>query len=103
MTQRLRPVTPEDIYLFRSITDVQLSPDGRRIAYVLKTVEGKRDAYFSSIFVVGAEVGEPQQITAGELEDVAPRWFDVTTIAAKCGMGVHGYMRNRKEWGCKVT
>jgi dipeptidyl aminopeptidase/acylaminoacyl peptidase len=70
----VRPLIPEDLYRFRFITDVQLSPDGRRAAYVVRTADRERNRYRAAVWVVDAAGGEPQKVTAGETDDLLPRW-----------------------------
>ena len=36
-------MTAEDLYAFRFLTDAQLSPDGERVAYAVRTVPPERD------------------------------------------------------------
>jgi dipeptidyl aminopeptidase/acylaminoacyl peptidase len=70
----VRAIVPEDLLRFRFITDVQLSPDGELVAYVLRTVDRERDRYRSAIWLVPAAGGTPRQLTSGENEDLLPRW-----------------------------
>src|SRR5437762_10867178 len=69
-----RAITPDDLYALRIPSDVQLSPDGERVAYVLTTIEREADEYRSSIWTVPAKGGEPVQFTRGAKHDSAPRW-----------------------------
>ena len=39
MTALPPPMTPEDLDDFRFLADAQISPDGARIAYVVRTVD----------------------------------------------------------------
>lgn len=70
----MRPLVPEDLFAFRFVTDVQLSPDGRSVAYVVKVADRERDTYRSALWIVDFDGGEPRQITAGERQDMLPRW-----------------------------
>ncbi len=70
----MRPITPEDLYRFRFITDVELSPDGRRVAYSVRRADRARDRYRAALWIVDADGGEPRQLTSGETEDLMPRW-----------------------------
>ncbi len=69
-----RPVRPEDLLALKTIADVQLSPDGSRVAYVLNEIDAEKDEYGSTIWVVPAGGGEPVQFTRGPKRDSAPRW-----------------------------
>src|SRR5438046_10236122 len=69
------PLSPEDLYEFRFLTDAQISPDGARVAYSVKTANPKRDGYLGGIWLVSADgMTPPVQITAGTAQDSAPRW-----------------------------
>jgi len=69
------PLSPEDLYEFRFLTDAQISPDGTRIAYAVKIANPKRDGYLSAIWLVSSEdTVAPVQITAGTAQDSAPSW-----------------------------
>jgi dipeptidyl aminopeptidase/acylaminoacyl peptidase len=66
---------PEDIYALTSVGDPRLSPDGRRVAYVVNRIDRGANRYRSAIWVApfdGSE--EAQQLTSGERADRSPRW-----------------------------
>ena len=77
------PLTLEQIFAFRSVSDVQLSPDGRRFAFVvgdnhttLLEVDGQPVRISrSSIWVCSTAPGAlPYQLTRGPRSDSLPRW-----------------------------
>src|SRR5512143_1497312 len=72
-----RPITPEDLYLLKNAGDVQLSPDGARVAYVLTRIDPEADEYRANIWVVPAAGGAAVQFTYGAKNDSAPRWSPV--------------------------
>jgi len=72
----VRAIVPDDIFRFRFITDVQLSPDGAAVACVVRVVDRERDRYRSAIWLVPS-AGPPdaaRQLTSGANEDLLPRW-----------------------------
>src|SRR5678815_5010323 len=71
---RRRAMTPQDITRTRFISDPQLSPDGRRVAFVVTTLSEDQDEYLSNIWVVDTAGGEPRRFTTGPKCDSAPRW-----------------------------
>ena len=74
MTTR-RPIVPDDLLRIRFVSDPQISPDGRRIAFVVTTVSAAEDAYLSNIWLVDTAAGaEPRRFTTGPWRDHAPRW-----------------------------
>jgi dipeptidyl aminopeptidase/acylaminoacyl peptidase len=66
---------PEDVYALTSVGDPRISPDGRRVAYVVTRIDEKANAYRSAIWVAPLDgSAEPQQLTSGARTDQAPRW-----------------------------
>ncbi|MGH3117820.1 MAG: S9 family peptidase [Gaiellales bacterium] len=47
-----RPVTIDDLMRMRAMSDVRISPDGERVAYVVSEASFERNAYEPAIFVV---------------------------------------------------
>jgi dipeptidyl aminopeptidase/acylaminoacyl peptidase len=66
---------PEDVYALTSVGDPRVSPDGKRVAYVVSRTDEEANAYRTAIWVApldGSE--EPRQFTSGERNDGSPRW-----------------------------
>ena len=58
-----------------------LSPDGREVAYVLRTSDATADRNVTALWRVGSRDGEPERLTAGTA-DSAPAWSpDGSSIA----------------------
>jgi dipeptidyl aminopeptidase/acylaminoacyl peptidase len=73
---------PEDLTRLSLVSDPQLSPDGRRIAFVVTTLSDARDEYLANIWVVDVDGGAPRRFTAGPRRDLEPRWSpDGTRLA----------------------
>jgi dipeptidyl aminopeptidase/acylaminoacyl peptidase len=70
----LRPVTAEDIHSFRVVGDIDLSPDGRWLAYVLEEVDASTDQYFSNLWLIATDGGVPKQLTFGLAMNQSPRF-----------------------------
>ncbi|HET7768013.1 MAG TPA: hypothetical protein VFN74_04505, partial [Chloroflexota bacterium] len=70
-----RPVEVEDLYAIKGVADAQVSPDGKRVAYVVSEIDRELDDYRTSIWVVAADGSEvPRRFTFGPKTDSAPRW-----------------------------
>jgi dipeptidyl aminopeptidase/acylaminoacyl peptidase len=69
-----RPMAPDDLLRIRFASDPQISPDGRRVAFVVTTLSEARDEYLSTIWMVDAAGGDPHPFTRGSRRDTAPRW-----------------------------
>ncbi|MDO8506875.1 MAG: S9 family peptidase, partial [Candidatus Limnocylindria bacterium] len=76
-------MTAEDLYDFRFLADAQISPDGARVAYVVRTIEREKNAYRSGIWLVPADGDAPgARFTSGPGQDALPRWSpDGRTLA----------------------
>src|SRR5207244_8819590 len=70
-----RGMVPADLTRVQFVTDPQLSPDGRRVAFVVTTLSEERDDYLANIWVVDVAGGAPRRFTAGPRRDLEPRWL----------------------------
>src|SRR5258706_4696593 len=79
----LPPMTAEDLYAFRFLADAQLSPDGERVAFAVRTVAPEHDGYRSAIWLVPFDGSkEAVRFTSGGGQDAHPRWSpDGRTLA----------------------
>src|SRR5262249_1221897 len=68
-----RGMVPGDLTRIQFAADPQVSPDGRRIAFVVTTLSEERDEYLSNIWIVDAGGGAPRRFTAGPRRDLEPR------------------------------
>src|SRR5262250_610657 len=77
-----RPMTPHDLTRIRFLSDPQIAPDGRTVAFVVTTLSEEKDEYLSNIWLVDVAGGAPRRFTAGPRRDTAPRWSpDGTRLA----------------------
>jgi Tol biopolymer transport system component len=67
-------MTPQDITRIQFVSDPQISPDARQVAFVVTTLSEEKDEYLANIWMVDANTGGPQRFTAGPKRDTAPRW-----------------------------
>ncbi|MFN2418994.1 MAG: prolyl oligopeptidase family serine peptidase, partial [Candidatus Limnocylindria bacterium] len=78
-----RTPRPEDLYELRVPTEVDLSRDGRFVAFCVKAVAPGKDGYRSSLWIAPADAATPaRQLTVGAKSDTTPRWSpDGRTLA----------------------
>ena len=69
-----RPMAFDDLMKVQRISDPQVSPDGRWIAYAAGAVNFEANKVVNHIWLIGSEGGEPKQLTAGDGSDSRPRW-----------------------------
>src|SRR5262249_49625542 len=69
-----RPMNPQDITRIAWVSDPQISPNGRRVAFVLTTLSEEKDEYLSQIWMVATPGGTPRRFPAGPKRHPAPRW-----------------------------
>lgn len=69
-----RDLQPDDLYRVQTVSDPQLSPDGRWIAYVVSTPSRERDADESDLWIVGWDGGTPRRLTYTTASEHSPRW-----------------------------
>ncbi len=69
-----RAMTPDDFWRLRLLTEMRLSPDGRRVAYTLETADQERNERHSAIWLLDIGSGASRQLTSGTSRDSSPRW-----------------------------
>src|SRR5262245_34637305 len=50
-----RPLAPDDVYALRSITSLEVSPDGKTLAYTIERADKKEDSFRHELWIVGAD------------------------------------------------
>ncbi len=71
-SQRL--FTAEDLVTMARLSDPQVSPDGQRIVYVLRTTDLEADRGRTDLWMVPTAGGEAKRLTAAPESDWNPRW-----------------------------
>jgi dipeptidyl aminopeptidase/acylaminoacyl peptidase len=81
--QSKRGVTPEDYLSFKFLGDPHISPDGKSVAYVLTTIDQKKNRRESSVWLVPIDGSSaPRRLTAEGISSSSPRWSpDGKTLA----------------------
>jgi dipeptidyl aminopeptidase/acylaminoacyl peptidase len=68
-----RPLMPEDLYTMNKVSDPQVSPEGKWIAYTVSVPDLKADEYTSDIWLIGINGGKQKRLTSGG-SSYSPRW-----------------------------
>jgi dipeptidyl aminopeptidase/acylaminoacyl peptidase len=68
------PIAFDDLMKVDRISDPQVSPDGRWVAYALGAADFEANKVAKHIWLIPAEGGEARQLTYGAGSDTRPRW-----------------------------
>ena len=70
-----RPMTIDDLFRFKRISDPQISPDGKLVVYVVGSVDLGANSTSSTLWLASTDnKGEPRQLTTTTKKDRHPRW-----------------------------
>jgi len=82
LTAQKRAIGFEDFIALKSVSDPQLSPDGKWVAYTVTTPSLQDNRGISRVWVAEAATGRSRQLTGGPGSDRQPRWSpDGKTLA----------------------
>src|SRR6266568_1699094 len=70
----LRNITIEDLYQFKQVSRPRISPDGQRVAFVVTTIDERKQEYHSSIWIAATDGGEAKRFTGGASNAQNPNW-----------------------------
>src|SRR3954468_20937967 len=77
-----RAITFEDYVALKSVSDPQLSPDGKWVAYTVSTPSLQDNRNVSRVWVAEVATAKTRQVTNGPGSDRQPRWSpDGKTLA----------------------
>src|ERR1700722_19717385 len=69
-----RGLTVDDYFRLKEVSDPQVSPDAKWVAYVVKTAKLKEDKNNEQIWMVAAVGGTAIPLTAEKVSSSHPRW-----------------------------
>ena len=72
--QTKKALAPEDLYKIKNVTDPQISPDGKWIAYTVSVPSIEKNNFNSDIWLIPVDGGTPIQLTNSPKGDYSPRW-----------------------------
>lgn len=70
----LKPFTINELLQVRRVSDPQLSPDGRWIAYTISDTDKAANRRTTQIYLISSEGGDPRQLTSEKQSSTSPRW-----------------------------
>src|SRR2546423_13606617 len=69
-----RYITIEDLYQFKQVSRPRISPDGQRVAFVVTTIDERKQEYHSSIWMASTDGGKTKRFTSGASNAHSPGW-----------------------------
>ena len=72
--QPSRSFTIDDLLKVRRVSDPQLSPDGRWIAYTIADTDKAANKRINQIYLISTDGGEPRQLSSEKQSSSSPRW-----------------------------
>lgn len=69
-----RPLQPSDIYRLPSVSDAQISPEGKWVSYTLTTVDSVKDRRSSAIWMISWDGSQDIQVTSSAESESRARW-----------------------------
>ncbi|HEY1348020.1 MAG TPA: S9 family peptidase [Ktedonobacteraceae bacterium] len=78
-TSPRRTFCADDLWALRIMGQVALSPDGRRVAFVMHSMDRAQNENHAALYLLhldeqGRPCGEPRQLTSGVKNDSSPTW-----------------------------
>lgn len=84
----MHKITIEDLYKLKWVSDPQISPSGKSIAFVQKTVDSDdKTKYRNQLWIVDVNGGKARPLTNSQKSDTSPRW-------SPCGKSI-AFISNR--------
>src|ERR1700761_5734747 len=69
-----RPLRPADIYRLPTLSDPQVSPDGKLVSYTMTTIDSLKDSRNSDVWMVSADGSQDIQLTSSPDGESRARW-----------------------------
>ncbi|MFH1446287.1 MAG: S9 family peptidase, partial [Chloroflexota bacterium] len=81
-TKTKRPITPQDLYRFNIITDMELSPNGEHVVFSVQETDRDSEKKYAHLWIAPVNGKQPYQFTFGKQVNSKPHWSpDGKTIA----------------------
>ncbi|HKE03119.1 MAG TPA: S9 family peptidase [Blastocatellia bacterium] len=67
-------LTIQDVFNVETVSDPQISPDGKRIVYVRQFADIMSDKRLSNLWIISFDGTDHRPLTTGNFSDTSPRW-----------------------------
>ena len=103
-----RTLRPGDIYRLQNLSDANVSPDGKWVAYTVSTIDSAKDKRNTDIWMVSIDGKENVQLTNSPDNESSPRWspdgrYISFTASRLGGTGQVWLLDRRGGEGIKLT
>jgi dipeptidyl aminopeptidase/acylaminoacyl peptidase len=72
--QDKRPLRVDDLFALRDVRDPQLSPDGKEVAFTVRSLDPKKDKGDTDVYVVDVTGGPERRLTTSPKAEGSPRF-----------------------------
>src|SRR5512135_1943131 len=69
-----RPLSPDDIFVMKTVSDPQVSPDGAWVAYTVTEMDREADKLRSAVWMASWAGDKNVRLTNGPSSESTPRW-----------------------------
>ncbi len=73
-TSAQNPFTDLDVFQVEYASDVQIAPDGQRVAYIRNAMSIMRDRREGRLWIVNADGSTHRKLTSTDRSESSPRW-----------------------------
>lgn len=103
-----RPLRPADIYRLQTLSDANVSPDGKWVAYTVSSIDSAKDKRNTDIWMVSMDGKENVQLTNSREGENRPRWSPdgkyLSFVAVREGVTSQVWLLDRRGGeGIKLT
>jgi acylaminoacyl-peptidase len=86
-----KPFSPSDLWEWREVTQIRITPDGKTAVYVESRRDRAADAAYSNLWAASTDGRERHPLTTGDWRDWSPRWASDPPEGAQ----ILAYLTNR--------
>ncbi|WP_043114368.1 alpha/beta hydrolase family protein [Solimonas soli] len=69
-----QPITARDLVMLERVSDPRLSPDGKQLAYTLRTTDYEANKGITQIWLMDLATRQARALTSGRISNDTPRW-----------------------------
>ena len=95
-----RPLRVDDLFALKDVADPQLSPDGRFVAYSVRTLDAKKDKADRDIYLAPLDGGEALRLTSSPKSESTPRFSPdgewIAFLSSREGSHTQVYLMSRR-------